>query len=136
MGAKQALMEKVKRNRGLAQFYRCCGNAAVSIMKLFIIPDPYLILFNSYGGKKYDDSPKAIYLEMQRDPRFKDYKLVWAFHNPGEHVDIDNKIKTDGFHYFVTALKARCWISNSSIKEDWYSREKRHSALTHGMERR
>lgn len=55
---------------------------------------------------------------MLKDERFKDYKFVWAFHNPEAFKVPENstKIKTDSFRYFKTALKARCWISNSGIE--------------------
>ena len=67
-------------------------------MRLFVKTDEKLILFNSYAGRKYDDSPKAIFDVMKNDPRFEGYKLVWAFHDP-EVYDVAGaeKIKTDTF---------------------------------------
>lgn len=115
MKLKNRIIEITKHNKIIYKAYRLLGNVLVSILKIFVIPDPYLILFNSFGGKKYDDSPKAIYELMSRDERFKNYKLVWAFHNPYE-FQVQNKIKTDNLKYYITALKARCWISNSSIQ--------------------
>ena len=88
----------------------------LKVLKLFCKPDDRLILFNSFGGKKYDDSPKAIYEKMLRDKRFAGYRLVWAFDHPGSFPEVKNKIKNDGLKYFITALKARCWVSNSSIQ--------------------
>ena len=41
-----------------------------------------LILFESYKGRSYSCSPKAIYEEMIRDSRYDDYKKVWAFEDP------------------------------------------------------
>ena len=84
-------------------------------LKLFVQPDDHLILFNSFAGRKYDDSPKEIYLRMLKDERFKDYKLIWAFHNP-EKYDVPEKIKTDNLNYFKTALAARAWVTNSSVE--------------------
>ncbi|MBQ7037485.1 MAG: CDP-glycerol glycerophosphotransferase family protein, partial [Clostridia bacterium] len=89
----------------------------LSALRLFVKPDDKLILFNSFGGRKYDDSPKAIFEKMQKDPRFQDYKKVWAFHNPeGKEIPGVTCIKTDTFRYFVTALRARVWITNSSVE--------------------
>ncbi len=87
------------------------------IVRLFVKPDNRLILFNSFGGRKYDDSPKVIFEAMQKDPRFQGYKIVWAFHAP-EKMDIPGAacIKTDSFKYFITALRARVWITNSSVE--------------------
>lgn len=53
---------------------------------------------------------------MKNDSRFAEYRLVWAFHEPEKHPEVIDKIKTDNFNYFLTALKARVWITNSSIQ--------------------
>ncbi len=90
---------------------------AIRFMRLFIKTDDKLILFNSFAGRKYDDSPKAIYEVMRHDPRFKSFHFVWAFHNPEQYnVNGAKKIKTDGFDYFITALMARVWVTNSSVE--------------------
>ena len=85
---------------------------------LFVRTDEKLILFNSYGGKKYDDSPKAIYERILFDNRFDEYRLIWAAQEP-DKVNISGRakiIKADSFKYFVTALKARVWVTNSSME--------------------
>lgn len=90
---------------------------AINVLKLFVKPDSKLILFNSFAGRRYDDSPKEIFECIKSDNRFEDYKLVWAFHNPQLfRVEGAQVIKTDGFKYFTTALKARVWITNSSVE--------------------
>ena len=97
--------------------YFYLGNCFVRVLRYFIRPDEKLILFVSFGGRKYDDSPKAIYLQMINDKRFEDYRFVWAFINPKQfQIPIGDKIKTDTLKYFVTALKARVWITNSSVE--------------------
>lgn len=116
MSISNILKEKVKHSNWLYRAYAFGGRAFINALKLVVRPDPSLILFNSFGGKKFDDSPKAIYDQMKNDERFKTYKLVWAFHNPEDFPDVEKKIRTDGFKYFVTALKARCWVSNSSVQ--------------------
>ena len=89
----------------------------INILKLFVKTDNRLILFNSFAGRKYDDSPKALFEEIKNDIRFKDFRLVWAFHEPEKHeIDGAEIIKTDGFRYFITALAARVWITNSSVE--------------------
>lgn len=89
----------------------------INIIKLFIKTNDKLILFNSYAGRKYDDSPKVLFEAIKNDARFKDYTLVWAFHEPEKfNIDGAKKIKTDNFNYFKTALAARVWITNSSIE--------------------
>ena len=112
---KQKLVNFLKYNKVAYAIYYRVMNLLMNIFKIFIKTDEKLILFNSFAGRKYDDSPKAIYAVMTKDSRFKDYKLVWAFHQP-EMYDTPLKIKTDGITYFKTALAARVWVTNSSVE--------------------
>lgn len=112
---KQKLVNFLKYNKVAYAFYYRVMSFCMNVLKLFVKSDDKLILFNSFAGRKYDDSPRAIYENMRKDPRFKDYKLVWAFHQP-EKYDAPIKIKTDGLKYFKTALAARVWVTNSSVE--------------------
>lgn len=114
---KQRLQNILKYNKIVFASYHTLFSFIINLMKVFIKTDDRLILFNSFAGRKYDDSPKEIYLAMKDDPRFKDYRFVWALHEP-EKYDISGAeiIKTDNLHYFVTAIKARVWITNSSVE--------------------
>lgn len=114
--AERGLIQFVRNNKWIYTVFAKGGHCALNMMKLFIVPDDHLILFNSFGGKKYDDSPRAIYELMKDDPRFSNYKLVWALNSPEKYPNIENKVKCDSLQYFVKALKARCWISNTSIQ--------------------
>lgn len=113
---KDFLMNIVKQYPIIRRIYNTCGNAAFRFVGLFVKTDPKLILMNSFGGKKYDDSPKVIFERMKQDPRFNSYRVVWAFHEPNKFsIDGAEIIKTDNFNYFITAMKARCWITNSGV---------------------
>ena len=114
---KQRIANLLKYNKALYTIYYYTMNVVVNMLKLFIKTDNKLILFNSFAGRKFNDSPKAIYDVMIKDKRFTDYRLVWAFHNPEEYsVANGEKIKTDGIKYFITTIKARAWITNSSVE--------------------
>lgn len=97
------------------KIYSFVGSSLIRILKIFIKPDDKLILFVSFGGKKFDDSPRAIYDVMIKDERFKEYKLVWAFHEPNKFY-LDSKVKIDTIQYYIIALKARVWITNSTVE--------------------
>ncbi|MCR5047387.1 MAG: CDP-glycerol glycerophosphotransferase family protein [Saccharofermentans sp.] len=112
---KQRIINTLKYNKVVYFLYYYIVSFCINVLKLFVRTDDKLILFNSYAGRKFDDSPKAIFDVMKNDHRFSDYRIVWAFHNP-EKYDGINKIKTDGLKYFVTALKARVWVTNSSVE--------------------
>lgn len=74
------------------------------------------MLFASYGGRKFDDSPKAIYDEICKRKEFKDWNLIWAFVNP-EQFDVPrgNKVKIDTLAFFKLLLTSHVWVSNSGM---------------------
>ncbi len=114
---KKKLFYTVKYVKWIYQLYFYLGSFALKILKLFVQSDDKLILFISFGGRRFDDSPKAIYDYMINDRRFDGYRLVWAFNNP-DAFDLQRgeKVKCDTFSYFKIALKARTWISNSAVE--------------------
>lgn len=114
---KKYLFYIVKYVKWIYQLYFYLGSFALKVLKLFVKPDDRLILFISFGGRKFDDSPKVIYDQMIADERFNEYRLVWAFNKP-ETYELKRgiKVKCDTFSYFKTALKARIWISNSTVE--------------------
>lgn len=117
MNIKNEMMKMVKTSSGIKKVYNKVGSGLVRLVGLFVFQDDKLILFNSFGGKKYDDSPKAIFEFLKEDERFEDYKFVWAFHQPDRYdVPGAKVIKTDNLKYFLTALKAHVWITNSGIE--------------------
>ncbi len=123
---KKKIVNLLKYNKIAYSIYYVVMSFCINVLKIFIRVDDKLILFNSYAGRKFDDSPKAIFEVLKNDPRFSDYKIVWAFHNPESfEVQGATKIKTDGFKYFVTALKARVWITNSSVERGLHFKRKK-----------
>ena len=109
------LKNLVKNNRLIYKAYRIAGSAVLKIAGLFVKTDPDLILFVSYGGRKFDDSPRVVYEYLQKNPVSQDHKYVWAFVNPEEYPQVPNKIRIDTPEYYLTALKAGTWITNTSI---------------------
>ena len=111
-----SLINRVKYNKYIYTIYYHIGSCLINLLKLFINTDDKLIVFVSFGGRKFDDSPKAIYDAMLVDQRFIHYQLVWAFIHPKQHeITRGRKIKIDTFTYYKTLLRARVWITNSSM---------------------
>lgn len=108
----------IKSSNVIYNCYYYVMSTLLKLLGLFCRVDNQLILFNSYGGKKYDDSPKVIYEAMKADQRFSNYRMVWALQNPTTTCvpQETQVVKADTFQYFVTALKARVWVTNSSIE--------------------
>lgn len=105
----------LKNNLIIQYFYKRVFSFIFKFIGLFLKTDPNLILFNSFGGKKYNDSPKVIFEQLLKTHSSK--KLVWALENP-DNFDIPNaiKIEINSFKYFITALKAKYWISSVNIE--------------------
>lgn len=125
----------LKRNRIAYSAYYYIASFLINFYKLFVRTDNNLILFVSYGGRHYSDSPRYIYEAMLKDARFKKYKMIWAFIRPEQFPDIPNKICIDSFEYIKIALKARCWITNVIIERalNFTGKNTYYFHTTHGV---
>ena len=114
---KNKIINLVKNNNSIYKIYSYTFNFFLLLMKIFIKVKDNIILINSFGGKKYDDSPRVIFEYMKTQEKYEKYKIYWAFENP-ERFDIEGatKIKIDTLQYFIIALKAKYWITNSAIE--------------------
>ncbi len=114
---KKLIKNFVKKNKFIYFIYTLVMQLFINILRLFIKVDDNTILFVVYGGKRYDDSPRFLYEYMKSNSLYKHYKFIWAFENPNEQDKVcdEEKIKIDTFKYYVTALKSKYWITNSSI---------------------
>ena len=113
----RSLINIFKKNKIFYTLYYWIGTVLINILKIFVSVDNKVILFNSFGGRKYDDSPKVLYEAMIKDKRYKGYKFYWAFNNPSDYsIEKGKKLKIDSLKYFIIALKARVWITNTSIE--------------------
>lgn len=89
----------------------------LKIWGVFIKIDEKLVLMNSYGGAKYDDSTKAIYEYMMSNSKYANYKIVWAFDELPTNAPKEIKwVRNNSISFFKVALKAKYWITNSSME--------------------
>lgn len=59
------------------------------------------IIFSSFGGRKFDDSPKALYDKICSLDEFKDWKLIWAFVEPDRYnIPRGEKVQIDTINFF------------------------------------
>lgn len=116
---KKKLENIIKTNSYINKLYTLLGSLLVKIIGLFIRETPKTILFVSYMGKNFNDSPKAIYDKIIEDPYFKEYTFIWAFNDVDKHdVNEENTriVKMDSLTYLLTALRASYWITNVNIE--------------------
>ena len=105
----------------LRKIKKIAGKIIKIVYKLvykFIPVDDKLVIFISFHGRGYSDNPRAIYEEMQRDPRFKDYKFIWFIKKHKQkniHIDGANIKEYFSIPYFYYMSKAKYWVINCKM---------------------
>jgi CDP-glycerol glycerophosphotransferase len=84
---------------------------------------PKRVMFESYGGRSYACSPKALYKEMMQDPDYADYEFIWAFRSPENHAWLADRdsthrtriVKWRTLAYYRAYFSSRVWIVNALL---------------------
>ncbi|WP_251517191.1 MULTISPECIES: bifunctional glycosyltransferase/CDP-glycerol:glycerophosphate glycerophosphotransferase [Staphylococcus] len=73
------------------------------------------IVFESFGGKNYSDSPKYIYEYMMK--YHSNFEFIWVFKNPSKvHLPgPGKKVKKGSAAYYDAYAKAKYWVSNARL---------------------
>jgi len=73
-----------------------------------------LIVFECFGGRKYDDSPRYIYEKMIKDKSFDNFDFVWIFTNPDKFtIEKGVKVKKRSLKAYFYIIKAKCLVANA-----------------------
>lgn len=103
--------------------------AFFDVISVFI-PVKNKILFASFGGRNFDDSPRALFQEMRARNEFGDYEFVWAFREPEKwEIEGARRVKIDTPRFFYELLSSRIWISNSGIDRGLELHKKKHISV-------
>ncbi len=139
---KKAAMVVLKRNdflRKKARKIQLKRNESIyAQIKEEFKTDDRVILFSTFDGRSCGDSPKAIYDYMLSDPRFAEYKFVWAFRKPVDFTFIlDNPntyiVRTNSRNYMETCATAKYWIYNYRIADHIFPKDDQvYIQLWHG----
>ncbi|MEM1456270.1 CDP-glycerol glycerophosphotransferase family protein [Pediococcus pentosaceus] len=103
----------LKKNRAMALLTIYVGVFLFKIIEKFVKVRKNEVLFVSFAGKQFSDSPKVIYEHLRNNNG--DLKLTWAFTDP-DQFDVENKLKINSLKYFIFLAKSKYWISNASIE--------------------
>lgn len=122
---RSMLIRYAKKNVLFRKFLRIISNLVNKIIflkyYLFYNVDDKLIIFESFGGRSYSDSPKSLYLELLNNSKYKDYKFVWFFQDVQNYKYLQGErtmiIKVNSYKYYKYYSKAKYWIVNSIVKE-------------------
>ena len=84
--------------------------------------DDKMVIFEVFGGRKYWDSPKAIYEFMIKSDDFKDYTFIWAFKDTTKYEFLKNNkntilVKSGSMSYYKYFAKSKYWIVNYRISD-------------------
>ena len=123
-GFRAKIDYELKHHSWIFKIFRFFASVLMRTWGLFVKTDDKMVLFSALG-RRYNDSPRAIYEYMIRQPRFRDYKLVWALEDLG--VEIPGhplRVKADTIAYFRTSLKARYWITSVNIERSMRYKKK------------
>ena len=117
MNIKNRIEYILKHNSAAYTIYRGVVGFSLRFIGIFTKTDENLVLFTAQA-KKYNDSPKAIYLYMCQHSMTDKYNCVWAVDDPNKYDIKGNArvIKIDTLEYFLTALRAKYWICSVNIE--------------------
>lgn len=131
---RDRLIYILKHNRMIQKMYVVIMSAVFKIWGSLMKTDENLVLFVSFMGKNFNDSPKTMYDYMQAHPEYQKYRCVWAFERPEKFEKLDT-VRIDTPAYFKTALKAKYWITNTNIERGLKFKKKEQVYLNtwHGI---
>lgn len=91
--------------------------------------DERVVFFESFQGRNYSCSPKAIFEEMRDSGDYNDYEFIWSFrnvHRPGKILQklVGSEkgpkisiVKYETFSYYKALAKAKYWVLNSNTRK-------------------
>lgn len=92
--------------------------------------DDQLIVFESFVGRSYSGSPRALFEAMSIDPRYAHCHFVWAFREPVHAAEFPaladprtSVVRYNSSRYYRAFGNARVWVSNSIIAPELVPRE-------------
>lgn len=110
------IIDFLKNHPGLLKSFWNLMGVLLKVYSAFVPINDKQIMFASFGGRKFDDSPKALYERICSMPEFKGWNIVWAFVDPDKYdIPRGEKVKIDTYKFFKSLLSSRVWISNSGM---------------------
>ncbi|MDR1292525.1 MAG: CDP-glycerol glycerophosphotransferase family protein [Clostridiales Family XIII bacterium] len=112
--------------------------ALYAVMSVFIRRDERRVMFVSFNGRAYSDTPKAVYEYMISRPEFSGYKFVWVFKEPGKHAGLLANPGTEIVAYKTNAhrrelIRSKYWVVNFRVfKHAWPRRGQVYLQCWHG----
>lgn len=113
---RKRVIDFLKAHPGVLQIVYFCGRIGLKAIGIFFPIKKKTMVFASFGGRRFDDSPKAVYDEICNRKEFEDWELVWVFTEPEKHrVPQGTKVKIDTLSFFKTVLSSGVWVCNTGL---------------------
>ena len=118
---KKTVFDLAKKNKAFRIVARTGRDTAYHAR--MVLDDPFgkiddrLVYFQTFSGRGYSDSPKAMYEYMLAAPEYKDFRFIWSFKEPEKYEDLLRNDRTQIVKFRSKAdnkalRKAKYWISN------------------------
>ena len=129
--AKKKIFDLAKKNKTFRVAARSGRDALYRAKMTLDAPvspvDEKLVYFQTFSGRGYSDSPKAIYEYMKNAPEYEDYRFVWSFREPEKFGDIADdrtavvkyRSKADN----IALRTAKYWITNYRMLDHQHPRK-------------
>lgn len=129
---KKIIFDIAKKNKTLRIVLRGTRDAAYRAKMTMDYPfgkvDDKMVYFQTFSGRGYSDSPKAIYEYMLSAPEYKDFHFVWSFKEPEKFSFLLENGRTEIVRFRSRAdnralRKAGYWIANYRMLDHQYPRK-------------
>ena len=112
MGIKDAVRSGLKREsplfRAIYKGYKLGVRGLYALTRATTKLDEHLVVFDAFQGRQYTCSPKALYQEMLADPKYQDYRFIWALTEEAEQKNRLAGPRTQVVRYNSRAHKLAC----------------------------
>ena len=131
MKIKKAVFDLAKKNKtfrvvargGRDALYR----AKMTLDEPFGKIDEKKVYFQTFSGRGYSDSPKAMYEYMLHAPEYRDYTFVWSFKDPEKFAYLRNSrtklVKFRSRQDNIELRTAKYWITNYRMLDHQHPRK-------------
>lgn len=113
---RDSIIKFIKKHSLVANLLWGAMRVFMRVVSFFVPVNKKAIVFTSFGGRRFDDSPRALYDKICQMDEFRDWKLIWAFVNPEIYeLPRGEKVTIDTISFFKTLLSSCVWIGNSEV---------------------
>lgn len=118
--AKKKIFDIAKENKTFRVLARSGRDMVFKAKMFFDAPtarvNDKLVYFQTFAGRGYSDSPKAIYEYMKSTPEYSEYSFVWCFKNPEKYMYLRDErtevVKFNSKADNIALRTAKYWIAN------------------------